>query len=188
MRRRWRWIAAVVVIVAGALPACAEAPPVVRGRHAAEMVLPDEPDALIQMRRQGCADAPCPVYAVSIFPDGTAVYDGRANVGVIGRRKARLAPRDLSALISAIDAMDFLDSADNCCVCPDAADPSLVVLDYRPGSVTKTVQHDQRCPKAPPAFAALERQIDLTTGAGHLTSSPPRRDIALGSATRPSRR
>ena len=88
-------------------------------------------------------------------------------------------------LISTIDAMDFLDSALDCCVCPEAADPKLVTLDYRPGSVTKTVQHDQRCSKAPAAFSALEKQIDLSTGAGRLASLPAGRDIALGSTAGP---
>jgi hypothetical protein len=175
-------------VIAAALPACAAVPPVVSGRHAAEMVLPDEPEALIQMRRQGCVDQPCPIYSVSIFPDGTAVYDGRANVGVIGRRTVRLASGELSALISTIDAMGFLDSALDCCVCPEGADPNLVTLDYRPGAVTKTVQHDQRCSKAPAAFSALEKEIDLRTGAGRLASLPAHSDVALGStASRPKR-
>ena len=175
------------MVLVFALPACATTAPVVAGRHAAEVVLPDEPEALIQMRKQGCASEACPIYAVSIFPDGTGVYDGRANVGVIGRRSVRLAAGDLSALISAIDAMDFLDSATNCCVCPDAADQRLVTLDYRPGSVTKTVQHDERCSKAPPAFSALEKAIDRSTGAGRLASLPVRSDVALRSVTRPSK-
>ena len=186
MKRRRRWLPAIVMAVA--LPACAAVPPVVNGRHADEMVLADEPDALIQMRRQGCVDEPCPIYSVSIFPDGTAIYDGRANVGVIGRRAGHLASGDLSMLISTIDAMDFLDSALDCCVCPEGADPKLVTLDYRPGSVTKTVQHDQRCSKAPAALSALEKQIDLSTGAGRLASVPAGRDIALGSTASPPKR
>jgi len=186
VERRRRWLPAIVI--AAALPACAAVPPVVNGRHAAEIVLPDEPDALIQMRRQGCVDEPCPIYSVSIFPDGTAVYDGRANVGVIGRRPVRLASGDLSALISSIDAMNFLDSALDCCVCPEAADPNLVTLDYRPGPVIKTVQHDQRCAKAPAAFSALEKEIDLSTGAGRLASLPARSDVALGSTATPPKR
>ena len=189
MKRRTRCLPALpALVLAAVIPACAAPPPVVNGNHAAEIVLPDEPEALIQMRRQGCATEPCPIYAVSIFPDGTAMYDGRANVGVIGRRQARLAPGDLSALITAIDAMDFLDSASNCCVCPEAENPSLVTLDYRPASVTKTVQHDQRCRTAPAAFSALEKEIDRSTGAGRLASVPVRSDIALGSTATPAKR
>jgi len=186
LARRTSWLTAMVFTAT--LSACAAAPPVIAGRHAAEIVLPDEPDALIQMRRQGCASQPCPIYSVAIFPDGTVVYDGRANVGVIGRRPARLAPGDLNALISSLEAMDFLDSTTDCCLCPDAVDKDLVTLDYRPGAVIKTVQHDARCPKAPPAFSALEKQIDRSTGAGRLASLPARSDVALRSVGSPSNR
>jgi hypothetical protein len=186
MRRLGKWVAAV--IITAALPACAGTPPIVAGPHAAQLVLPDEPDALIQMRRQGCAGEPCPIYAVSILSDGTAIYDGRANVGVIGRRRVRLAAGVLNTLITAIDAMNFLDSADGCCVCPNVADTRLVTLDYRPGAVTKTVLHDQRCSKAPPALSALEEEIDRTTGAGRLASLAARRDIALESTAGPPKR
>jgi hypothetical protein len=186
VRRLWSWVSAV--IVAAILPACAGRPPLVAGRHAAEIDLADEPDALIQMRRQGCAREPCPIYAVSIFSDGTAVYDGRANVGVIGRQRVRLPAGGLGELITAIDAMDFLDSSVDCCVCPHVAEQSLVILDYRPGTVTKTVLHDQRCSKAPPAFSALEKEIDRSTGAWRLASLPTPSDVALGSATTPPKR
>ena len=168
---------------ASALPACAAAPPVfVAGKHADQIALAAEPDAVIQMRRYGCSAEPCPVYAVSIFPDGTAIYDGRANVGVIGRRQVRLATGELNALITALDAMDFLDSADDCCTCPKAAEQKLVTVDYRPGTVVKTVQHDQHCPRAPSALWALEREIDRSTGAGRLAALPVRSNIALGSS------
>lgn len=186
MKRRRGWFAAIVLAVA--LPACAVAPPVIVGPHAVQTALPEETDALIQMRRQGCTAEPCPVYGVSIFPDGTAIYDGRVNVGVIGRRRVQLAAGASNALITAIDGMDFLDSADGCCVCPNIADQGLVTLDYRPGTVTKTVLHDQRCSKAPPTFSALEEEIDRSTGAGRLASLPVRSDVAMGSAASPPKR
>lgn len=160
------------IIVISILPACAAAPPAVVGRHAAELELAAQPEALIQMRRQGCPREPCPIYEVSIFSDGRAVYEGRANVGVIGQKRLHVSAGDLCALITAIDAMDFLDSAADCCVCPEAAEQRLVTVDYRPGTVTKTVLHDQRCSRAPPALSALEQQIDRSTGAGRLASLP----------------
>jgi hypothetical protein len=174
-RRFWL----VVAAAAAAFSACASDHPVMVGRHQGQISLPDEPAALIQMRRNGCLDEPCPVYSVSIFPDGSAVYDGRANVGVIGRRALRVRPEDLCALINSLDAMDFLDSAQNCCLCPDAAAPSTVTLDYRPGTVSKTVVHDPRCATAPPAFFGLERQIDHATGAERLAFLPARKGVAL---------
>lgn len=160
------------IFLGAVLQACASAQPVVVGRHADELELAEQPDALIQMRRQGCVNEPCPIYAVSIFSDGSALYEGRANVGIIGQKRLRVSASDLSALISALDAMDFLDSADNCCVCPDAPEQRVVTVEYRPGTVTKTVRHDQRCPRAPPALSALEQLIDRSTGAGRLASRP----------------
>lgn len=168
MTRLKAWIPAI--LLGSALQGCAAEKPVVVGRHADELELAEQPDALIQMRRQGCTTQPCPIYAVSIFPDGSAIYEGRANVGLIGRKPLRVTAGDLSALINAIDAMDFLDSADDCCVCPDAVERRLVTVDYRPGTVTKTVLHDQGCPRAPPALSALEQQIDRATGAGRLAA------------------
>ena len=170
MARREGWVTAI--LLGSALQACAAAHPVVVGRHADELELADQPEALIQMRRQGCVSEPCPIYAVSIFPDGSDIYEGRANVGVIGRKRLSVTAGELSALINAIDAMDFLDSAADCCVCPDAAEQRLVTVDYRPGTVTKTVLHDQACPRAPPALSALEQLIDRSTGAGRLASAP----------------
>jgi hypothetical protein len=162
-----------------ALSACASGHAVMVGRHRDDISLPDEPGALIQMRRNGCPDQPCPVYSVSIFSDGTAVYDGRANVGVIGRRPLKVSAGEMCALITTLDTMDFLDSAQNCCVCPDAAAPSTVTLDYRPGMVAKTVVHDRRCATAPPGLAGLEKQIDSATGAGRLAWSPVPGGVAL---------
>ncbi len=165
-----------------ALSGCASSHSVMVGRHTDEIVLADDPEALIQMRQNGCADEPCPVYSVSIFPDGTVVYDGRANVGVVGRRRVKLPAGGLDALITALDSMDFLDTADNCCVCPEVAEPRLVTLDYRPGAVTKTVVHDQRCGKAPPAILALEGKIDRATGAAAWAMVPAHRAVALRGA------
>jgi hypothetical protein len=122
------------------------------------------PDSLIQMRRGGCPPDICPVYSVSIYLDGTVVYDGQTNVAVIGRRTAKVSAERLNDLLSQIEAMDFLDSAERCCVCPDAADGAhRVILDYRPGSTYKTVLHDDACSSAPPALSAIERSIDQAT-------------------------
>jgi len=176
---RQSWLPFVVTM---ALSACASSHSVMVGGHEQEISIPDEPDALIQMRRNGCPDQPCPVYSVAIFSDGHAVYDGRANVGVIGRRALKLRAADLSALVTTLDAMDFLDSPEQCCVCSDARPRSSVTLDYRPGTVGKTVIHDQRCERAPLAFSRLESQIDRATTADRLAALPVRNDIAARDA------
>jgi hypothetical protein len=133
--------------------------------------LASRPDALIQMRRGGCPPDVCPVYSVSIFLDGTVAYDGQANVAVLGHRTAKLSPERLNDLLSQIEAMDFLDTSEEACVCPDAMDKAhMVILDYRPGSMVKTVLHDDACGSAPPALRAIERTIDQATGVERWTS------------------
>jgi hypothetical protein len=168
-----------------ALSACASSHSVMVGGKEKEISIPDEPGALIQMRRNGCPDQPCPVYSVAIFSDGTVVYDGRANVGVIGRRTLKVGPSEVNALVTSLEAMDFIDSTDECCVCSDDRPPSLVTLDYRPGTTTKTVIHDQRCPTAPSAFARLESQIDRTTAAERLAAVPVGNEVASSSRSSP---
>jgi hypothetical protein len=133
--------------------------------------LASRPDALIQMRRGGCPPGVCPVYSVSIFLDGTVAYDGQANVAVRGHRTAKLSAERLNGLLSQIEAMDFLDSPEQCCVCPDATEGAhLVILDYRPGAAAKTILHDDACGLAPPTMSAIERSIDQATGAERWTT------------------
>lgn len=134
--------------------------------------LTSAPDALIQMRRGGCPPDVCPVYSIAVFLDGTIAYDGQANVAVLGHRTAKLSAEALPALLAQIESMDFLDSSEQCCVCPDQTDGAhLVIVDYRPGSAVKTVLHDESCRSAPPAFGALEKAIDRAAGAERWTSS-----------------
>ena len=133
--------------------------------------LASRPDALIQMRRGGCPPGVCPVYSVSIFLDGTVAYDGQANVAVLGHRTAKLSAERLNELLTQIEAMDFLDSSEQCCVCPDAMEKAhLVILDYRPGVAAKTVLHDEACGLAPPTMSAIEHSIDNATGVERWTT------------------
>jgi hypothetical protein len=65
-----------LIIVASVACSTAGVATGVRGSDALA-TMPDVPDALIQMRRAGCASDKCQVYSVSIFGDGTVAYDGR---------------------------------------------------------------------------------------------------------------
>jgi hypothetical protein len=130
-------------------------------------VMPDNPDALIQMRRSACAVGPCSSYGVSIFLDGTVVYDGRQDVAVIGQRKAQMPPERVSELISMIDSIGFLDLPQSCCLCHGTSAYQLVTLDYRPGSVQRTILHDTGCTSA---LTDLERLIDSAAGTQRWTS------------------
>lgn len=163
-------LAAMVMAVAANLAiGCASNMASATGQGAEQLA--SRPDALIQMRRGGCPPGVCPVYSVSIFLDGTVVYDGQANVAVLGHRTAKLSAERLNGLLSQLEAMDFLDSSEQCCVCPDATEGAhLVILDYRPGAAAKTVLHDDACAHAPPTMSAIEASIDDATGVARWTT------------------
>jgi hypothetical protein len=168
--QRTRATIVLAAMLAGAAFGCAHNRASATGQGAEQLA--STPEALIQMRRGGCPPGVCPVYSVSVFLDGTIAYDGQANVAVLGHRTAKLSAERLTALLSQIEAMDFLDSSEQCCVCPDATDGAhLVILDYRPGSMVKTVLHDDACSAAPPALGVLERAIDRAAGTERWTSS-----------------
>jgi hypothetical protein len=124
--------------------------------------LANVPGAMIQMRRTGCASGKCPVYGVAILPDRTVVYDGEA----VGAQRKSISPEQMRELQVAIEKMHFLDSTDECCLCPSKRGGRYVVLDYSPGFFHKTVVHDEDCPSAPPAMGALEQLIERATGLG----------------------
>jgi hypothetical protein len=153
------------VLALGALAGCGNSGGAATGRGTDQAAaLRDNPDALIQMRKGACAPDRCSVYGVSIFADGSITYDGQANVAVVGQRRGKISADRLSELISAIDAMDFLDLPASGCLCSASTGRQMVTLDYRPGSVQKTVVHDSGCWSAPPTLGALEATIDRLTG------------------------
>jgi Domain of unknown function (DUF6438) len=136
----------------------------------------DAPEAIVQLRRGGCEPGACPVYSVSVFMDGTVIYEGRSNVAVVGQRRATLPAERVSELIVAIQEARFLDNPDNCCSCPDSLQSSLVMIDYRPGSAQKSIVHDQACRSAPLAMNTLTSTIErLTTVERWTTASPDKK-------------
>jgi Domain of unknown function (DUF6438) len=119
------------------------------------------------MQHGSCSPDTCPVYQVSIFLDGTFVYDGLTNVAEVGRRSGRLSPGRLNDLLSNIEAIGFLDRPEECCVCPATDGSHLMVVEYHPGVAQKIVVHDERCGEAPVAISALEAAIARDTAIEH---------------------
>jgi hypothetical protein len=183
-------LAAVLATAAGG---CAGSPSRAHGMKQLK-AMSDRPEAVLQLRRAGCAPDDCPVYSVSVFMDGTLIYEGRSNVAVVGERRARLSPQRLNALIGAAGEAHFLDMPESCCVCPDAKRSRLVMIDYRPGFSQQSVLHDEGCKSAPPAMSAFANAIERLTevhrwttasrGAGPASVLAPvtgDREVAVGS-------
>lgn len=150
------------------------------------------PEALIQLRSDGCDNGRCPVYGVSIFADGTVVYRGGANVAFIGQRRSKIAEANVATLVSAIEKMDFLDTPEHCCDCPDASDDrrtTKLVIDYRPGGVEKEILVDDRCSTVPDTVRGLTGQIQAVTSIATYIApptAPSRRATELASEAPPT--
>ena len=133
---------------------------------AVDQALAGRPEALIQLRSEGCKSGRCPVYSVAVYVDGSTVYRGGANIAPIGQRRSKISNANVAVLISTIDKMDFLDMPEHCCDCPDTpTDPGAakLVLDYRPGGVEKEIVVDAGCSTVPDVVRTLVRQIQAET-------------------------
>ncbi|HLQ13180.1 MAG TPA: DUF6438 domain-containing protein [Steroidobacteraceae bacterium] len=62
--------------------------------------------AQIRLRRSGCFGT-CPIYGVELFGDGSAVYDGRGYVDVVGVHHFRVDPALVAGLIASAKAKDL---------------------------------------------------------------------------------
>jgi Domain of unknown function (DUF6438) len=133
------------------------------------------PEALIQLRSDGCDSGRCPVYGVSIFADGSVVYRGGANVAFIGQRRSKIPEANVATLVTALEKMDFIDTPEHCCDCPDASDDpkaAKLVIDYRPGGVEKEIVVDDRCAAVPDVVRGLTGQIQAMTSIATFIAPP----------------
>ncbi|HEX4404966.1 MAG TPA: DUF6438 domain-containing protein [Polyangia bacterium] len=154
-------ILAVPLIVAAA--SCASTRP---SGPAVDDAVAARPEALIQMRSDGCDDGSCPVYGVSIYADGAVVYRGGANVALMGQRKLKIPEASVSDLVATLEKMDFIDTPEHCCDCPDGPRDrraATLVVDYRPGGVEKEILVNDRCGSVPDVMRGLTGQITTET-------------------------
>ena len=175
----------VVVLVVSALAlGCGTSGP---KAPAVEAALLERPEALFQLRSGGCDDGACPVYSVYVFQNGDGVYVGGAHVAVVGQKTMRLPNERVASLINELEKIDFLDTPEHCCDCPNEPDnphACQFLIDYRPGGVEKEILVDERCHGLPGAIPRLASQIDLLTGIGPWRAPPvdghsPRRGAKL---------
>ena len=161
-------IALASIVAAGCASTRASGP-------AVDDALAGRPEALIQLRSDGCDSGRCPVYGVSIFADGSVVYRGGANVAFIGQRRSKIPEANVATLVSGIEKMDFIDTPDHCCDCPDAPDTpkaAKLVIDYRPGGVEKEILVDDRCAAVPDVVRGLTGQIQAMTSIATFIAPP----------------
>jgi hypothetical protein len=159
-RSRRSWLAILLPSLLTAVSSCAT--PRVSG-PGVEAALAKRPDALFQLRRRGCEEGSCPVFGVAIYTDGAVVFDGGVNVKAVGQRKGELAGAKVASLLDAFHKVDFIDTPERCCECPNTTRTSRtpqLVIDYRPGSVEKEIVMDEGCADVPQGIRGLVDEIE----------------------------
>lgn len=71
--------------------------------------IPTDPSIVIHLTRTNCFVS-CPVYSLSLYDNGTAVFEGAENVSAIGPWRTRVDPRRVAELARRIERGGFLDN------------------------------------------------------------------------------
>lgn len=73
----------------------------------------NEPDAevAVTLERGACFGA-CPIYKVTIYTDGTVVYEGERFVEVEGRQTTNIEPEVVEQLVAGFEAAGYFDWQD----------------------------------------------------------------------------
>jgi hypothetical protein len=98
---------------------------------------------------------------VSISADGTVLYQGHKNVGVLGARTKKLTPAQLAQLIAAFDKAGYFSLRDKYEDGP--TDNTWTITSFTRGGRTKKVEHYMAA-VVPPALPELEDRIDAIVG------------------------
>ena len=160
------------VVFAGAAWAC--------GSRAAAP--PDEPSpsaasadtlAAVTLYRSPCLSR-CPVYTVSVTPDGEVTYSGTEGVRRLGVVRARVPPTQVAALLRELEGAGYFLLADRYRpsepVCGRyVPDGPTVITTLRVRQRSKRIEHDHGCGGAPMALRVMESRIDEALGTGRWT-------------------
>jgi hypothetical protein len=124
---------------------------------------PSEKRLVVSLSRSICFGT-CPDYEVSLYDDGTLVYEGRRFVNVVGH-KTKTRDSDIVARVrkAILDAgIQKLDK--HCCDCQEWTDHPTVIVGFDADGEWKTLEDYHGCTKAPASLRTLEGTLDELLG------------------------
>ena len=129
--------------------------------------------AAITLERTPCFGG-CPVYQISVSPEGLVTYEGRARVRRMGTASKRIAPAQVSALVSELERAGYFSFAPRYTPAEPACgryatDSPTAITSVHSGGRTHRIEHDYGCGSAPGALVVLERRIDEALGSSEWT-------------------
>jgi Domain of unknown function (DUF6438) len=128
---------------------------------------------VLTLERTACFGA-CPVYRLSVTPDGKISYEGKAHVRHLGPASASIPSERLDSLLSELELAGYFSfaaryaPADPACGRYSTDSPS-AITSIRVGERVKRIEHDYGCSNAPGALVLLERRIDEVLDSGQWT-------------------
>lgn len=134
---------------------------------------------------RGMCFGTCPSYAVTIYIDGTVLYQGGRFVKVQGARLKKLSPTELAALEEAFEKADYFSLRDS--YRGGSTDcPSTQTSFTREGR-TKSLEHNMCAESAPQELTWLEERIDEVSDSVRWVGTDTERE-AIERARRPEAR
>jgi hypothetical protein len=156
-------IAVPALIILSALNATAATPQRRRARYSEK----DLKTAVITLKRTPCFGA-CPIYSVTIYGNGTVVYEGERFVKVTGKRTHRISKASVRELVDEFFRIGYFSLRDEYVSVknPDGTVTQVTDLPSRDTSITigtraKSVHNYYGGPES---LARLERKIDKISG------------------------
>jgi len=129
--------------------------------------VPIGPHELMVRLVRGACFGSCPVYAVSVYRDGSVVFVGKLFVKFQGRARGKVSAEALASIERVVEKYDFMSMGDRY-THGGGGDDSNSWITYRVGDRTKTVAHYDGDMDTRDAFGlfAIALRIDDVTDVG----------------------
>lgn len=139
----------------------------------------DKGQLVITLERTACFGA-CPVYSLSIYADGTVIYNGERFVDVEGEQTGSIDPAAVDQLVAGFAAAGYFDWNDEYTEMYVSDLPTITTSVTRDGE-TKQITRYVGDNSAPIALPYLENWIDVVANTQQWTGKPSSLTAASGS-------
>ena len=127
---------------------------------------PAKSKLLAKIERSGCPGA-CPVFSLSVFSDGSAIYQGETHTVVSGEKEFSLNKDQLSRVRSTFTRKGFLIINGQCCECIDVSGAPSTRIIYQGNGPYKSINRYHGCLNGwSRNLGNLEAEILEITGVG----------------------
>jgi hypothetical protein len=117
----------------------------------------DMKNVVITLKRSGCFGI-CPIYNLTIYGNGTVVYEGTANVNISGIQISNISGNEVRQLLSEFKKIDYFSLNESEIASRVVYDAPLFTTSLTLNGKTKTIKHYETA--EPKELTELENKID----------------------------